>query len=174
MITARDRKIVLALVPLLILVGYWFMALAPKRAESQKVSQELSKAQTARDAAEQQVAQLNAAKASFSTDYATVIRLGKAVPTSLDMPSLLVQLDRASRGTGIDFTSIKTGARAATAATASPARAAVAAPRPPRPAARLRPAAPAPAVAAPRASTASRWTSSSTAASSTWPTSSTG
>jgi Tfp pilus assembly protein PilO len=118
-ITARDRKIVLALVPLLVLVGYWFMVLAPKRAESQKVSQELSKAQTARDAAEQQVAQLNAAKASFATDYATVIRLGKAVPTSLDMPSLLVQLDRAARGTGIEIDDFKPGAPGSAGASSS-------------------------------------------------------
>jgi hypothetical protein len=116
-ITARDRKIMFAIVPLLIVAGYWFMVLAPKRAESQKVTAELTKAQTARDAAEQQVAQLDAAKASFATDYATVIRLGKAVPTSLDMPSLLVQLDRAARGTGIEIDDFKPGS--ATAAGAS-------------------------------------------------------
>jgi Pilus assembly protein, PilO len=109
-ITARDRKIIFALVPLLMLIGYWFMILAPKRVESQRVTGELSKAQTERDAAEQQVAQLNAAKASFASDYATVIRLGKAVPTSVDMPSLLVQLDRAARGTGIEINDFKPGA----------------------------------------------------------------
>ena len=119
MITTRDRKIILCLVPLLLVLGYWFMVLAPKRAESQKVTQELSKAQTARDAAEQQVAQLNAAKASFASDYATVIRLGKAVPTSLDMPSLLVQFDRAARGTGIQINDFKPGSPTSAAASSS-------------------------------------------------------
>jgi Tfp pilus assembly protein PilO len=108
-ITARDRKIISALVPLLLIGIYWFMILAPKRAESQKVTQELSKVQTARDAAEQQVTQLNAAKASFASDYAAVIRLGKAAPTTLDMPSLLLQLDRAARGTGIQIDNFKPG-----------------------------------------------------------------
>jgi Tfp pilus assembly protein PilO len=122
-ITARDRRIILAIVPLLIIAGYWFMILAPKRAESQKVTQELSKAQTARDAAEQQVAQLNAAKASFATDYATVIRLGKAVPTSLDMPSLLVQLDRAARGTGIEIDDFKPGTATGSGSSSSPSAA---------------------------------------------------
>jgi Tfp pilus assembly protein PilO len=111
-ITARDRKIITALVPLLLIGIYWFMVLAPKRAESQKVTQELSKAQTSRDAAEQQVTQLNAAKASFSSDYAAVIRLGKAAPTTLDMPSLLLQLDRAARGTGIEIDNFKPGTAA--------------------------------------------------------------
>jgi type IV pilus assembly PilO-like protein len=109
MITARDRKIIAILVPLLLVAGYWFMALAPKRAESQKTAGELTKAQTARDTAMQQVAELNAAKASFADDYATVIRLGKAVPTTVDMPSLLVQIDRAARGTGIRIDDFKPG-----------------------------------------------------------------
>jgi Tfp pilus assembly protein PilO len=109
-ITARDRKIILTLLPLLLVVGYWFMILAPKRAESQKVSQELSQAQEARDSAQQQVTQLNGAKSTFPSDYATVVRLGKAVPTTLDMPSLLVQLDRAARGTGIEIDDFKPGA----------------------------------------------------------------
>jgi Tfp pilus assembly protein PilO len=109
MITARDRKIILILLPLVVLAGYWFMVLAPKRAQSAKVTQELTKAQGARDTAEQQVAQLNTAKASFADDYATVIRLGKAVPTTVDMPSLLVQLDRAARGTGISINDLKPG-----------------------------------------------------------------
>jgi Tfp pilus assembly protein PilO len=95
------------------------MILAPKRVESQKVTTELTKAQAARDAAEQQVAQLNAAKASFATDYATVLRLGKAVPTTLDMPSLLVQMDRAARGTGIEIDDFKPGSAAGGSAPAS-------------------------------------------------------
>ncbi|MEA2399026.1 MAG: hypothetical protein QOK25_2582 [Thermoleophilaceae bacterium] len=109
MITARDRKIMFILLPLVVIVGYWFMVLAPKRAQSDKVSAELTKAQSARDTAEQQVASLNTAKASFASDYATVIRLGKAVPTTVDMPSLLVQLDRAARGTGITINDLKPG-----------------------------------------------------------------
>jgi Tfp pilus assembly protein PilO len=108
-ITSRDRKIILALVPLLLLAGYWFMVLAPKRAESQKVNQELTQAQGARDAAQQQVAQLNAAKASFAVDYATVLRLGKAVPTTVDMPSLLIQIDNAAHGTGVRIGDFKPG-----------------------------------------------------------------
>jgi Tfp pilus assembly protein PilO len=108
-ITARDRRIISALIPLLLVAAYWFVVLAPKRAESDKVNQELTKAQGARDTAEQQVAQLNAAKASFASDYATVLRLGKAVPTTVDMPSLLVQLDSAASGTGVRIGDFKPG-----------------------------------------------------------------
>jgi hypothetical protein len=122
-ITARDRKIILVLVPLMIVIGYWFLVLAPKRAQSSKVAEELTQAQGTRDTAEQQVAQLNSAKASFADDYATVIRLGKAVPTTVDMPSLLVQLDRAARGTGIQIADLKPGV-ATSAENATPGTAA--------------------------------------------------
>ena len=109
MITDRDRRIISVIVPLLLVAGYWFLGLAPKRVESQKVGAQLTKAQSARDDAERQVAQLQSAKASFSSDYATVLRLGKAVPTTVDMPSLLVQLDSAANGTGVVIGDFKPG-----------------------------------------------------------------
>lgn len=120
-LTSRDRKIVGLLVPLVLLLAYWFFALAPKREESKSVTEKLAEAQGKRDTVQAQVGQLSAAKRSFANDYATVIRMGKAVPESVDMPSLLVQLDRAARGTGVDIKEIvvsppetATGAAAAT------------------------------------------------------------
>ena len=121
-LTGRDRKIVLILVPLAMALVYWFMILAPKQSEVDKVSKDLTAAQTKRDAAEQQVNQLNAAKASFASDYATVIRLGKAIPTTVDMPTLLVQLNAAAKGTGVHIQDLKPGAAASapTAANSTP------------------------------------------------------
>ena len=106
-LTDRDRKIVLVLAPLVLLLAYWFVVLAPQRTESATVEQELTKARGERDTAQAQIGQLNAAKASFASDYQTVIRMGKAVPETVDMPSLLVQLDRAARGTGIEINELK-------------------------------------------------------------------
>jgi hypothetical protein len=105
-LTARDRKIMGLLLPIVLLGAYWFFALAPMRSEATKVTQELTEAQGKRDTAQAQVGQLNAAKRSFAGDYATVIRMGKAVPDRVDMPSLLVQLDRAARGTGVEIREI--------------------------------------------------------------------
>jgi hypothetical protein len=112
-ITDRDRKILLALVPLALIAAYWFLVLSPKREEATRVQDQLTQAQSERDTAVQKAASLAAAKRSFGTDYATVIYLGKSIPSSVDMPSLLVQLDRAARGTGIKFTSIQAGERQA-------------------------------------------------------------
>ena len=120
-LTDRDRKIVMILAPLVLLLGYWFVVLAPQRAESTRVADELTKSRGERDTAQAQIGQLNAAKASFASDYQTVIRMGKAVPDRVDMPSLLVQLDRAARGTGIEMNEIKVSPAAeSTAAPAAP------------------------------------------------------
>jgi type IV pilus assembly protein PilO len=120
-ITDRDKKIMLALVPILLLVAYWFLLLAPKRDQASTAGTELSSQQQRLDDARAKVKAAQGAKQSFDASYAQVVRLGKAIPTTVDMPSLLVQLDSAAAGTGIRFTTIKTGARVEGAtATATP------------------------------------------------------
>ena len=113
-LTGRDKKIVLALVPLILIAAYWFLLLTPKRHEAAKLTDQVTQAQSARDDAMQKANQLEAAKNQFPTQYAMMVRLGKAVPTSVDMPSLLVQLDEAARGTGIQFGEVNVGQRLTT------------------------------------------------------------
>jgi Tfp pilus assembly protein PilO len=110
-LTDRDRKILIALVPVLVLVAYWFLLLAPKRAEVTKAKEDLAlqeqRVETARAAAQA----AESAKEDFDASYSQLVRLGKAIPSTVDMPSLLVQLDAAAAGTGIVFTKIATGDR---------------------------------------------------------------
>jgi Tfp pilus assembly protein PilO len=117
--TDRDKKIIVLLVPLLAVLGYWFLVLAPKRKEASQIGTELTQAQSKRDSAQSQLSHLMGAKNSFATDYATVIRLGKSVPTNLDMASLMVQLNSAAKGTGIEFTKVDAGQRSAAPAAGS-------------------------------------------------------
>ena len=114
-LTGRDKKIALVLVPLVVIVGYWFLLLAPKRQEATKASDAAQKQEQRLDSARAQLDELQASKNSFATDFAQMVRLGKAVPTSVDMPSLMVQLESAAKGTGISFTNIKSGQRQAAA-----------------------------------------------------------
>ena len=44
-LTDRDRKIIFILVPLALVLGYWFLLLSPKRAEESKVHTALQSAQ---------------------------------------------------------------------------------------------------------------------------------
>lgn len=112
-LTDRDRKIAVVLIPLLVLAAYWFLLLAPKREEASKAADAAAKQEQRRDAARGRVDALASTKTSFGADYTELVRLGKAVPSAVDMPSLLVQLDGAARGTGIKFASITTGERTA-------------------------------------------------------------
>jgi len=116
-LTDRDRKIMIALVPIVVLVAYWFLLLAPKRDEASKAGDAATAQEQRVEVARDKLQTAESAKDSFKASYAQVVRLGKAIPSTVDMPSLLVQLDAAAQGTGIRFTHIKTGARTAAAAT---------------------------------------------------------
>jgi Tfp pilus assembly protein PilO len=118
-ITDRDRKILFALIPLVLIAAYWFLLLAPKRHEATTIKDQLTQAEGERDTAVSKAAGLTGAKRNFGKDYATVIYLGKSIPASVDMPSLMVQLARASRGTGITFSDIKTGQRDSSSSSSS-------------------------------------------------------
>ena len=120
-LTERDRKIVLAILPILLLVGYWFLLLAPKREAAAESSKELTKQTQRRDKAQSAANAARGAQTDFAADYAEIVRLGKAIPAGVDMPSLLVQLDRAAAGTDIRFTKVAQGQRTETAAPASTA-----------------------------------------------------
>jgi Pilus assembly protein, PilO len=123
-LTDRDRKIMIGLAPILVLLAYWFLLLAPKREAASTAGAELSKQEQRLDTAKARSAQLGGAKTDFAADYEEMVRLGKALPTAVDMPTVIVQLEAAAKGTGIRFTRIATGERdesQAAATTAPPA-----------------------------------------------------
>jgi Tfp pilus assembly protein PilO len=107
----RDKKLLIFLVPIAVLGAFWFLLLAPKREEAAQAEQEAIAQEERRDAARTQVDQASAAETDFAADYGEIVRLGKAIPAEVDMPSLLVQLESAAEGTGIRFTKITTGER---------------------------------------------------------------
>lgn len=110
-LTDRDRKIVVFLVPLVLLLAYWFLVLSPKREEATQAGEQLTLQQDTLAATRVQLDQMRGAKTSFAADYTEMVKLGKAIPSAVDMPSLIVQLDEAARGTRIDFAKIAVGER---------------------------------------------------------------
>jgi Tfp pilus assembly protein PilO len=114
-LTGRDKKILIVLVPVVVLAAYWFLLLAPKREEASTAGTALTEQQERLEAARTSSRAAEGAQQNFEVSYAQVVRLGKAIPSSVDMPSLLVQLDAAAAGTGIQFTNITAGERTAAA-----------------------------------------------------------
>jgi hypothetical protein len=122
-LTARDKKIVMIMVPLALVLAYWFLLLTPKREAASVAAATLQTEKAALSDAQARATTVRAAKVTFARDYAAVVALGKAIPTSVDMPSLLVQLEEAAQGTGIELDGITMGER-------TPAETGVAAPTP--------------------------------------------
>ena len=84
-------------------------------------SQALAKQEQRRDTAKTAATAAENAEHASRAAYTEIVRLGKAIPADVDMPSVLVQLDAAAHGTGIRFTKITMGERVVTpAATTAP------------------------------------------------------
>jgi hypothetical protein len=123
--TARDRLIIVAVLTVAALGAFWFVGLAPKRKEASQLQSQIDVASQQLADVQQKAAQARKAKARYSEDYAEVATLGKAVPKNDALPSLLYQLQAASRGSRIDFSSLKVTSGGAPAA-AAPAAASAA------------------------------------------------
>jgi Tfp pilus assembly protein PilO len=110
-LSERDKKILMFLAPLLLVAAYWFLLLAPKREEVTTASENLTVQEDRLEVARSAASAADNAKDDFQASYATVVRLGKAIPSTVDMPSLLVQLEAAAEGTDIRFDTIAAGER---------------------------------------------------------------
>ena len=93
--TARDRLVIVAVLVAASLAGFWFLGLAPKRKESASLQTQIQAANTRLTVAQQKASQGETAKKRYDKDYADIARLGKAVPKSDALPSLLYQLQGA-------------------------------------------------------------------------------
>jgi hypothetical protein len=125
-VTSRDRIIIVVLLVAAAMAGVWFVGLAPKRKEATDLSAKLDVARQQLTEVEQSAAQARNAKARYDSDYAQVATLGKAVPKSDAIPSLVYQLQAAAHDARITFSSLKVAGSGAPAPSA-PAQAAAAA-----------------------------------------------
>jgi len=106
-VTQRDRIVLLVVAAVVALGAFYMLGLKPKREEAAKLGKDVDKAQKRVETARADIAAGEAARASYAANYATVARLGKAVPTDDDVPSLVYQLDSTAQHTGVDFRSVK-------------------------------------------------------------------
>ncbi len=105
--TKRDRIVLITVLVVGGMAGFFFFALKPKRAELAKLDTDIAAQQQQLDEARASAASSRAARGRFAGDYATVARLGKAIPVDDDVPSLVYQLDTAAKRTGVDFQTMK-------------------------------------------------------------------
>jgi hypothetical protein len=107
----RNNRILLGVVAAAgLLAVYWFLILAPKRAEVVELQSQVDAKAAAVQQAEATVATYAVARASYNTNYATLVGLGKAVPGDDDVRSLMVQLSDAAKRAGVNFRNIEVSA----------------------------------------------------------------
>ena len=103
----RDTYIVTVIAALAAVAAFWFMALSPKREKLSALDQDVAAAEQALDQAKQEKVKFAQDQVAFPRLYASLGRLGKAVPADEDVPSLLVQLNHAAAKANVNFHSVE-------------------------------------------------------------------
>jgi type II secretory pathway component PulM len=111
--TGRDRIVLMAALVVVALGAAWMLVVSPKRSEASKLAAQVADAQTQLSSAEGQLAQAHSAQSQYSKAYASIVSLGKAVPASQEVPSLIYQLSQATQQKNVEFNSIATSTAAA-------------------------------------------------------------
>ncbi len=86
--------------------GYWKFVLAPKREEAAALQEKVAVTQAQLEQTQATLASYKKSATTYRENYATVVRLGKAVPADDDTRSLLVQLDTAAKRSAVSFSNI--------------------------------------------------------------------
>jgi type II secretory pathway pseudopilin PulG len=119
--TGRDRVILILIAAAALLVAPYLLVLSPKRDQAKKLQSQVSSLQSQLTTARAEAVTAQAARAAFGTSYAALVRLGEAVPTDDNTPSLIYQLQSAASAARVDFQSLtyNAGSGSSTTPTAS-------------------------------------------------------
>jgi len=104
----RSPKILIpAVAAVAVVAAFYFLVLSPKRDEATTLDGQIATQQQQIDQSKALLASYKDAKSRYKENYATVARLGKAVPADDDVRSLLVQLNSAAVKSGVTFLTLK-------------------------------------------------------------------
>jgi hypothetical protein len=108
-VTTRDRLVLIGVIALALLAAVWLLLVSPERTKASKLSSEVSTASAQLASAQGDAASAQAAQRRYSAAYSSVVSLGKAVPASEEVPSLMYQIAQATNEKHVQFNSITTG-----------------------------------------------------------------
>ena len=117
----RDRIVLICLAVVAILAGVWITVVSPERKQASTLSAEVTAAEAQLSSAEGQLANARNAQTQYASAYSSLVSLGKAVPTSQEVPALIDELTRASHERSVDFSSIASGAASVSSTTGAAA-----------------------------------------------------
>jgi hypothetical protein len=122
----RDRMVLIGVIVLVVVAAGWMLFVSPERQKVKTLAAQITASQASLATAEGELSSARADQAQYSKAYAAVVSLGKAVPASQEVPSLIFQLAQATHQHNVDFNSIVSGGGAGSSSSASAAAGAVA------------------------------------------------
>lgn len=108
--SSSNRAIVAIVALVTLAVAFWMLVLSPERDEASELDAQAKQLSTSLAQHEAEVAEAEAAKKEFPTDYQHLVVVGKAVPGGDETASLLVQMNHVANGAGGKFVNIKLSA----------------------------------------------------------------
>jgi hypothetical protein len=108
--TTRDRLVLMVVIALVVLGGGWLMLVSPERHKAADLQGQVASARQQLQSAQAEATSARNAQAQYTTAYTSMVSLGKAVPATQEVPSLVYQIDQASNDRRIEFNSINSGA----------------------------------------------------------------
>ena len=105
----REVYIIAAVVAVVLIVAWYFLLLSPTLSKISDTKTQIVSAQAALDSARANVARLETYKKTAPQSREEIVRLGKMLPTSEGIPSLIVELTKTASASGVDLLSITRG-----------------------------------------------------------------
>jgi Type II secretion system (T2SS), protein M len=124
--TGRDRLVVIGIAVLVLIAGGWLLVVSPERHQAAEAQAQVQSAHQQLESAQTQAASARTAQQRYAAAYSSVVGLGKAVPPTAEVPSLIYELEQASNLREVDFNSITTGTSGGSAGSAPAAGSAAA------------------------------------------------
>jgi len=106
----KEVYIITAVVAVVLIVAWYFLLLSPTRTKLSDLDGQVQAQQAALATAQQDVARLESYKKTAPQSRADIVRLGKMLPESEGIPSLIIELSSTAHTSGVDLNSIARGA----------------------------------------------------------------
>lgn len=107
--SARDRMLLKFIVPVAVVAALWLLILSPKLDDMKSAQTEVDNANAALVLANSKVNELRVNQKTIRAQRKRLAAASRAVPSSLAIPSLLRQLDRTARRSGVSLDAVTQG-----------------------------------------------------------------
>lgn len=107
--SARDRLVLMGIAAIAVVGAMWMLAVSPARKQASTLAGEVTSVQGQLAGVKQELAGASEVRAHYNSAYASLVTLGKAVPTAAEVPGLMYAIDQAANHKKVQFTSISNG-----------------------------------------------------------------